>query len=106
MQDDSHGRQELVAAIFSSEFIEGGIDPAVLRRIYAGDRTEWLTALDRSGIFGKETLADLTTQWHRNPRQLLDILLTEADDVTKRRCLTAWAALDRGATGTEKAQIS
>ncbi|MFD6159617.1 hypothetical protein ACFWF7_25795 [Nocardia sp. NPDC060256] len=104
MQDQSHGRRELVAAMCSSEFVDGGIDQAALRRIHAGDHTEWLTVLDRSGIFGKETLADLTTQWHRNPRELLETLLTEADDVTRRRCLTAWSALDRGVTST--AQIS
>ncbi|KAA8879837.1 hypothetical protein F3087_43225 [Nocardia colli] len=106
MQDESHGRRELVAAMFSSEFVEGGIDPAVLRRVHAGDHAEWLTALDRSGIFGKETLADLTARWHDNPRDLLDTLLTEADDVTKRRCLTAWAGLDRGTSEASAAQIS
>lgn len=106
MQDESHGRRELVAAMFSSEFVEGGVDPAVLRRIHAGDHAEWQTALDRSGIFGKQTLADLTARWHDNPRDLLDALLTEADDVTKRRCLTAWAELDRGTTETSAAQIS
>ncbi|MEV6562762.1 hypothetical protein AB0M22_44075 [Nocardia sp. NPDC051756] len=106
MQDESHGRRELVAAMFASEFVEDGIDPAVLRRIHAGDHAEWLTALDRSGIFGKETLADLTAQWRDHPRELLDTLLTEADDVTKRRCLIAWAGLDRGATGNSAAQIS
>jgi hypothetical protein len=29
--------RELVAAMFSSEFVEGGIDPDVLRRVHAGE---------------------------------------------------------------------
>lgn len=37
----------------------------------------------------------MAEQWRRDPRLLLDALLTDADDVTRRRCLTAWSALDR-----------
>jgi hypothetical protein len=43
----------------------------------------------------KQALAEVAEQWRRDPRLLLDALLTDADDVTRRRCLTAWSALDR-----------
>ncbi|WP_433195090.1 hypothetical protein ACQP1G_40360 [Nocardia sp. CA-107356] len=86
---------ELVAAVFSYEFVDGGIDTDALRRIHAGDVTEWITALDRSGMFGKTAIATLSDQWHRDPRMLLAALLEDVDDVTRRRCLVAWSALDR-----------
>ncbi|WP_227998748.1 hypothetical protein [Nocardia australiensis] len=95
MHVESHSRRELVAAMFSGDFIAGGIDPGVLSRVHAGEHTEWLTALDRSGMFDKQTLAELAEQWRRDPRVLLDALLTDADDVTVRRCLAGWSALDR-----------
>ncbi|MFQ6393252.1 hypothetical protein ACLMAJ_07360 [Nocardia sp. KC 131] len=47
------------------------------------------------GIFDKQALATVTEQWRRDPLILLDALLDEADDVTRRRCLAAWSALDR-----------
>ncbi|WP_069165019.1 hypothetical protein [Nocardia altamirensis] len=106
MQDEPRGRRELVSAMFSSEFVEGGIDLEALRRVHRGEHDEWRTALDRSGVFGKEVLAELTDQWRRDPSQLLDALLADADDVTRRRCLTAWAELDNGAAGSSAAQIS
>ncbi|CCF61880.1 hypothetical protein [Nocardia cyriacigeorgica] len=92
--------RELVAAMFSAEFVDGGVDPAALRRVHAGEHREWATALDRSGMFGTETVAAVTAQWRADPRVLLEALLTEADDVTRRRCLAAWSALDDGASGT------
>ncbi|WP_330252476.1 hypothetical protein OG874_41480 [Nocardia sp. NBC_00565] len=95
MQVESPDYRELVAAVFSYEFVDGGIDPDALRRIHAGDLQEWITALDRCGMFGKTAIATLSEQWHRDPRILLDALLDELDDVTRRRCLVAWSALDR-----------
>ncbi|WP_280232513.1 hypothetical protein [Nocardia cyriacigeorgica] len=92
--------RELVAAMFSAEFVDGGVDPTALRRVHAGEHTEWVDALDRSGMFGVDTVAAVTERWRQDPRTLLDALLTEADDVTRRRCLTAWSALDDGAAGT------
>ncbi|WP_256673861.1 hypothetical protein [Nocardia cyriacigeorgica] len=93
--------RELVAAMFSAEFVDGGVDPAALRRVHAGEHAEWADALDRSGMFGVDTVAAVTAQWRQDPRVLLDALLTEADDVTRRRCLTAWTALDEGSAGTQ-----
>jgi hypothetical protein len=106
MQGEQPSRRELVAAMFSSEFVEGGIDPDVLRRVHAGEHEEWLTALDRSGVFGKEALAELADLWRREPRELLEALLADADDVARRRCLAAWAGLDQAQDGPGRAQIS
>jgi len=95
MQVQSPDYHDLVAAVFSYEFVDGGIDTEALRRIHAGELKEWITALDRSGMFGKSAIATLSEQWHRDPRILLDALLEDVDDVTRRRCLIAWSALDR-----------
>ncbi|WP_051407446.1 hypothetical protein [Nocardia sp. CNY236] len=92
-----HRHRELVAAMFASEFVDGEIDPETLRRVHAGEHDEWLTALDRSGMVGKEVLADLAEVWRGDPRELLEALLAEADEVARRRCLTAWARLDHAA---------
>jgi hypothetical protein len=95
MHVESPDYRELVAAVFSYELADGGIDPDALRRMHAGELTEWITALDRSGIFGKTAVATLSDQWQRDPRILLDALLEGVDDVTRHRCLVAWSALDR-----------
>ncbi|MBF6162277.1 hypothetical protein IU412_18765 [Nocardia cyriacigeorgica] len=100
MQVEPQSCRELVAAMLSAEFVDGGVDPAALRRVHAGEHAEWALALDRSGMFGTDTVAAVTARWREDPRVLLDALLTEADDVTRRRCLTAWAALDDGGAGT------
>ncbi|WP_063038727.1 hypothetical protein [Nocardia pseudovaccinii] len=94
MQVESPDYRDLVAAVFSYEVLDGGIDPDSLRRIHAGDIAEWVTALDRSGMFGKTVIATLTDEWQRTPRLLLEALLEDVDDVTRRRCLVAWSALD------------
>ncbi|MGY2117745.1 hypothetical protein ACW9HR_27885 [Nocardia gipuzkoensis] len=78
----------------------------MLRRVYAGEHEEWLNALDRSGVFGKEAPAGLADIWRRDPRELLEALLAEADDVARRRCLAAWSGLDHSADGPGRAQIS
>ncbi|WP_280310945.1 hypothetical protein [Nocardia abscessus] len=82
------------------------IAPDVLRRVHADEHEEWLNALDRSGVFGKEALADLADTWRRDPRELPEALLAEADDVARRRCLAAWSGLDNSADGPSQAQIS
>ncbi|MFI6363533.1 hypothetical protein ACIBG0_12380 [Nocardia sp. NPDC050630] len=94
MQVESSDYRDLVAAVFSYEFVDGGIDPDSLRRIHAGEIAEWVTALDRSGMFGKTAIATLSDKWQRDPRLLLEALLDDVDDVTRRRCLVAWSVLD------------
>lgn len=95
MQVESPDYRELVAAVFSYEFVDGDIDTDALHRIHAGDVSEWITALDRSGMFGKTAIATLSDRWQRDPRRLLDALLEEVDDVTRRRWLVAWSDMDR-----------
>ncbi|MEV0298182.1 hypothetical protein [Nocardia sp. NPDC050710] len=87
--------RELVAAAFADEIVDGVVDVPLLRRIHAGEFGEWLTALDRSGLFGKDALANLSRQWRDEPAALLDALLSGVDDMTRRRWLAAWSALDR-----------
>ncbi|WP_433727278.1 hypothetical protein ACQP0C_35645 [Nocardia sp. CA-129566] len=101
MQVDSPDYRELVAAVFSYEFVDGDIDTDALCRIHAGDVSEWITALDRSGMFGKTAIATLSDKWQREPRMLLDALLEEVDDVTRRRWLVAWSDMDRRAPLTQ-----
>ncbi|WP_194817582.1 hypothetical protein [Nocardia sp. XZ_19_385] len=95
MQAESPNYRESVAALFADEFAEGSVDVSALRRIHAGEFGEWLTALDRSGLFGKDALTTIGDQWRGDPRLLLDALLSDSDDVTRRRWLMAWSALDR-----------
>ncbi|GAB2671396.1 hypothetical protein [Nocardia goodfellowii] len=94
MQAESPNHRELIAALFADEFADG-VDVAVLRRIHAGEFEEWRSALDRSGLFGKDALATIEEQWRADPEVLLDALLGAVDDVTRRRWLMAWSALDR-----------
>ena len=95
MQAESPDYRELIAALFADEFPDGVVDVAVLRRIHAGELDEWRTALDRSGLFDKAALATIAEQWRADPGVLLNALLSASDDVTRRRWLMAWSALDR-----------
>ncbi|MGV9615249.1 hypothetical protein [Nocardia xishanensis] len=95
MRVESPDYRELIGALFADEFADGAVDLEALRSIHAGEFGTWLTALDRSGLFGKEALATVAEQWRRDPRVLLDALLADADDVTRRRWLMAWSSLDR-----------
>ncbi|MEV0252004.1 hypothetical protein AB0H76_35840 [Nocardia sp. NPDC050712] len=95
MPVESPRYRELIAALFADEFAEREVDVPELRRIHAGRFGEWLTALDRSGLFDKDALAAVEAQWRADPAVLLDALLSAADDVTRRRWLLAWSALDR-----------
>ncbi|WP_054815612.1 hypothetical protein [Nocardia arizonensis] len=87
--------RELVSAAFAEEFADGIVDESALRRLHDGDAGEWLTALDRSGLFGKDALTTIAEQWGTNPRLLFESMLAGADPVTARRWRQAWAALDR-----------
>lgn len=85
--------RELVAATFAGEYADGAVDHDALRRIRAGEFGPWLSALDRSGLFDANALANLAERWRADPQALLDALLHDADDVTRRRWLSAWSAL-------------
>ncbi|OZC51956.1 hypothetical protein CH267_20740 [Rhodococcus sp. 06-621-2] len=84
-----------VAAMFSYEFQDGGVDYDTIEAIHRGDVQEWVTALAQSGLFERATVADAEQTWKRRPKMLLYMLLIDADEVTRRRCEMAWISLDR-----------
>ncbi len=86
---------DIVAATFSYEFVDGGVDYDTIERIHRGEIDEWITALDASGLVDAPVLAQARQEWHDNPRRLFEALLADADEITRRRCRTSWAALDR-----------
>ncbi|WP_280220688.1 hypothetical protein [Nocardia neocaledoniensis] len=98
-------RSELVAALLAAEYADAGIDPDAMRLVRAGEHEQWLSALEATGMFGVRALADIAAEWTADPALLRDALLTEADEFTRRRCLSVWATLDqRPAPGGESAR--
>ncbi|MFC4125046.1 hypothetical protein [Nocardia rhizosphaerae] len=89
-------RSDIVGALLAAEYADAGIDPDAMRRVHAGEHTEWLAALESTGMFGVRALAEIAAAWAATPILLRDALLAEADEFTRRRCLAAWTALDRG----------
>jgi hypothetical protein len=85
-QFDSPDFRKLVASVFTGE----PVDDAVLARLRTGAIEEWVGALDRSGLFGRELVAGAEQRWRESPRSLLETLLIESDDMTRRRWLAAW----------------
>lgn len=86
---------EFVRALFAYEFLDGGADHDAIEQIHRGEIDDWVDALDRSGMFDEHTVGELAARWHAQPKLLFDALIADADEVTRRRCETAWAALDR-----------
>ncbi|MBF6212316.1 hypothetical protein IU433_17890 [Nocardia puris] len=95
MGDVTPEYRELVAATFAGDYADGAVDHDALRRIHAGAFDPWLSVLDRSGLFDAHALANLAERWRADPRVLIDALLADADDVTRRRWLSAWSALNQ-----------
>ncbi|HLS79679.1 MAG TPA: hypothetical protein VK083_23090 [Nocardia sp.] len=104
MRTEGPDAHDLVAAALSAEFDEvafgagsGGqtVDLDVLRRIHSGDFTRWAAVLESSGLFDKQARERVLARWREDQGALLAALLADADDVTRRRWLMAWSALDR-----------
>ncbi|MCL2535643.1 MAG: hypothetical protein FWE39_15905, partial [Nocardiaceae bacterium] len=95
MSASSNCIEDYVAAMFAYEFMDGGVDSDSLGRIYRGDVGEWVSAVAGSGLFTNSQVERIDTAWHSNPKSLLDTLLSEADEMTVKRCEMTWAALDR-----------
>nr|WP_296775319.1 hypothetical protein [Rhodococcus sp. (in: high G+C Gram-positive bacteria)] len=95
MMDQHPTSWNFVAAMFSYEFQGGGVDYDTIETIHRGDVGEWTDALAQCGLFERATIADAEAAWRQQPRLLLDMLLLDADEVTRRRCTMAWASLDR-----------
>lgn len=86
---------DIAVAMFSCEVLDGGLDYATIERLHRGQIDDWLAALRTSGLVSAELVEAIGERWRMNPRQLLDILLGEADEMAQRRYRTTWAALDR-----------
>ncbi len=95
MMDPHQKSWNYVAAMFSYEFQDGGIDYDTIEAIHRGAVHEWVVALALSGLFEKATVIDAEDTWKQRPRLLMDMLLHDADEVTRRRCDMAWTSLDR-----------
>ncbi|RVW08354.1 hypothetical protein EGT67_17770 [Prescottella agglutinans] len=81
--------------MFAYEFMDGGVDYDSLDRIHRGDVGEWVSAVAGSGLFTNSQVERIDVAWRLEPKSLLDTLLSEADEMTVRRCEMTWAALDR-----------
>lgn len=86
-----------VSAMFSDEFVDGGVDHDLIEQIHRGEFGEWLFAVAGSGFFTNAEVDIMEREWQQNPRAFLDALLAEADEVTSKRCNVTWASLDRAA---------
>lgn len=86
---------ECAAALFSYDFIAGGVDYDTLESLHRGEVSEWTSALGRSGLFTDAEMEAVTAAWSERPGLLLDALLRDADEMTVRRCRLAWASMDR-----------
>ncbi|MDV7354050.1 hypothetical protein R4282_13645 [Rhodococcus oxybenzonivorans] len=87
-----------VAALLSLDFVDGAFRGDAVERIHRGEVDEWDFALARTGLFGNRAVAEAVQSWRDDPRSLLDALLTDADEVLRKRYDVAWQALDRVAT--------
>ncbi len=95
MIDPGSDSWNYVAAMFSYEFLGGGVEYDTIERIHRGEIDEWVQALAHSGLFEKATVSNIADSWRAAPRQLFDMLVLDADEMTARRCSLAWSSLDR-----------
>ncbi|MCQ4118195.1 hypothetical protein [Rhodococcus tibetensis] len=87
-----------VAAIFSLDFVDAAFHGDAVERIHRGEFDEWASALARTGLFGNRAVAETVQSWRDDPRSLLEALLADADEMTRKRYDVAWQALDSAAT--------
>ena len=85
---------DFVAAMFSFDLGDGHVDFDAVERIRAGEFDDWVLAATRSGLFLPHEIAALTRSWHADPRSLFEALLTDSDDVTRKRYQIVWDSLD------------
>ncbi|MDH6680610.1 hypothetical protein M2284_004839 [Rhodococcus sp. LBL1] len=97
MSASSNCIEDYVAAMFAYEFMDGGVDYDSLDRLHRGEVSDWVSAVAGSGLFTNTQVDRIDAQWRLDPKSLLETLLSEADEMTVRRCEMTWAALDRPA---------
>jgi hypothetical protein len=87
-------RRDLAAATLSFDLEDGDVDLDAVERIREGDFDDWVLAATRSGLFSPHEIEDLTWSWHTDPRSLFEALLTDSDEMTRRRYEIVWDSLD------------
>ncbi|ABH00137.1 conserved hypothetical protein (plasmid) [Rhodococcus jostii RHA1] len=90
----SQSPRDLVAAMFSFDLEDGNVDLDAVERIRDRDFDDWVLAATRSGLFTPREVEALARSWHADPRSLFEELLTDADDLTRRRYEIVWDSLD------------
>ncbi|WP_371831289.1 hypothetical protein [Rhodococcoides corynebacterioides] len=85
----------VAAAMFSYDFVDDGVDYDTLEALHRGEISSWIEALAQSGLLAEAEVAAVAREWGERPSLLLDALLTDADEMTVRRCRLAWASMDR-----------
>ncbi|TQC49808.1 hypothetical protein EEB14_07600 [Rhodococcus sp. WS4] len=86
--------RDVVAAMFSFDLEDGDVDLDAVERIRAGEFDDWVSAAARSGLFASQEIEALARSWHADPRSLFEALLTDADDMTRKRYEIVWDSLD------------
>ena len=86
---------DCVAALFSYEFASTRVLYDTIEALHRGDVGVWVSGLASSGLFSSAEVHEFGAHWAAQPKDLLDLLLTDADEMTVRRCRTTWSALDR-----------
>ncbi|MEV0550776.1 hypothetical protein [Nocardia salmonicida] len=94
MMKQPQDRSELVGALLAAEFADAGLDTEAMHCVHSGVHQEWLSALEATGMFDVRAMAEIAARWSADPALLRDALLAEADELTRRRCLAAWASFD------------
>ncbi|MCQ4119620.1 hypothetical protein [Rhodococcus tibetensis] len=89
---------DLFASMFSLDLGDGDVDYDAVERIHGGEFDEWTLAAARSGLFPPHAVEALQQSWRETPRSLLDALLADADEMTRKRCNIIWAGLDEAGT--------
>ena len=87
--------RDVVAALFSFDLGDGDVDLDAVERIRERDFDDWVLAATRSGLFSPREIESLARSWHADPRTLLEALLTDSDDMTRKRYEIAWDSLDQ-----------
>ena len=90
----SQSPRDVVAAMFSFDLDDGKVDLDAVERIRERDFDDWVSATARSGLLSPREIEALARSWHADPRSLFEALLTDADDMTRKRYEIAWDSLD------------
>ncbi|MEV0946935.1 hypothetical protein [Rhodococcus sp. NPDC049939] len=85
---------DMFASMFTLDLGDGEVDFGAIERIHAGDFDEWIEAAARSGLFTRHDVDILVRSWEANPKSLFDGLLSDVDEMTQRRYVAIWDALD------------